>query len=59
MIYTMMTDLSNGAATSLAYQGGTSGPRGKRMGNKTGPTPCPVMTHQRKPTEKVWVRILS
>ena len=38
----MMTDLSNGAATSLAYQGGTSGPRGKRNGHhyRSNPLSC-------------------
>ena len=38
----MMTDLSNGAATSLAYQSGTSGPRGKRNGqqNRSNPLSC-------------------
>jgi hypothetical protein len=38
----MMMNLSNGAAASLAYQGGTSGPRGKRNGqqNESHPLSC-------------------
>ena len=38
----MMTKLSNGAATSLAYQGGTSGPRGESNGqtNQSRPLSC-------------------
>ena len=31
----MMTTIKNGAATSLAYQGGTSGPRGESNGQPT------------------------
>ena len=34
-IHFMMTTIKNGAATSLAYQGGTSGPGGESNGQPT------------------------